>query len=469
MSARIFRFAMLSCSVFLAACGGGSGEGGSDGGGGGGGGFQVQQSNALNVFANASGLHRTRSTAPELLEGNPFFQALGSNGRACVTCHDPEVGWTITPAFVQQKFNAGAGTHPLFRTVDGANSPNADVSTLERRREAYSMLLNKGLIHIGRPIPANAEFTLVAVDDPYGFAGAQQLSLFRRPAPTTNLRFLATLMWDGREHFTESTTHTDFARQANQATRDHAESARDLTAEEAQQIVDFELSLVSGQISDNAAGGLGALGARGRPVHLETQEFFFGINDPLDLNPTGAAFDPRVFQLYDTWAALDDTAPENAARRAVARGQEIFNSKPIAIQGVKGLNDELNQPLIQGTCTLCHDTPNVGNHSAPAPLDLGLTDESRRTPDMPLYTLQCTATGQLIKTTDPGRALVTGKCKDIGRFKGPILRNLAARAPYFHNGFAANFEEVVRFYDTRFAIGLSAQEKADLIAFLRAL
>ena len=55
-----------------------------------------------------------------------------------------------------------------------------------------------------------------------------------------------------------------------------------------------------------------------------------------------------------------------------------------------------------------------------------------------------------MKTTDPGRALITGKWKHMSLFKGPILRGLAARAPYFHNGSAATLDEVVDFYDTRF-------------------
>ena len=46
---------------------------------------------------------------------------------------------------------------------------------------------------------------------------------------------------------------------------------------------------------------------------------------------------------------------------------------------------------------------------------------------------------------------------------------LAARAPYFHNGSAATLEEAIEFYETRFALGLTAQEKADLLAFLKAL
>lgn len=51
--------------------------------------------------------------------------------------------------------------------------------------------------------------------------------------------------------------------------------------------------------------------------------------------------------------------------------------------------------------------------------------------------------------------------------KGPILRGLAGRTPYFHNGSAASFEDVVNFYDQRFAIGFTDQEKADLVAFLK--
>ena len=88
---------------------------------------------------------------------------------------------------------------------------------------------------------------------------------------------------------------------------------------------------------------------------------------------------------------------------------------------------------------------------------------------MPLYTLQNLQTGAIRKTTDPGRALLTGHWNDIGKFKGPVLRGLAARPPYFHNGSAADLGAAVDFYDTRFAIGFSAQEKADLIAFLSAL
>jgi cytochrome c peroxidase len=104
-----------------------------------------------------------------------------------------------------------------------------------------------------------------------------------------------------------------------------------------------------------------------------------------------------------------------------------------------------------------------------APLNIGLTDASRRTPDMPLYTLRNKATGEIKQVTDPGRAMIDGKWSHIGRFKGPMLRDLAPRAPYFHNGFAADLDAVVDFYNTRFNIGFTKQEKSDMVAFLRSL
>ncbi len=377
---------------------------------------------------------------------------------------------------MRERFEATAGLDPIFRTNDGSNSPNADVVTVEARRSAYSMLLTKGLIRVGIGIPADAEFTLDAVDDPYGFASSHELSLFRRPLPSTNLAFLSTVMFDGRETFPGQTIAFDLADQANAATMGHAQASVPLSTEQREQIVAFETGLFTAQVYDVAAGDLKSQGAKGGPKALSRQDFYLGINDPLGLNPTGTPFSPVIFTDFAAWARLksshgDDADEEDegrtAARLAVARGEELFNSKRINITGVKGLNDDLGVVSIPGTCGTCHDSPNVGNHSMPAPLDIGLTDASRRTPDLPLYTLKNKATGQTVQTTDPGRALITGKWKHIGRFKGPILRGLAARAPYFHNGSAATLADAVRFYNDRFSIGLTEAEVSDLAAFLR--
>src|SRR5262249_55089126 len=136
------------------------------------------------LFPDASGQASSLSTQGSVATNGPFFDSLGTNGRTCATCHVASSGWTLTPAEVQARFNATDGNDPLFRTVDGSTSPKADVSTTVARRSAYAMLLSKGLIRIGLPIPGNAEFTLAAVDDPYHFASASELSLFRRPLPT---------------------------------------------------------------------------------------------------------------------------------------------------------------------------------------------------------------------------------------------------------------------------------------------
>ena len=422
-------------------------------------------------ISNSSGAAATFSTNGSIDLTNEFFQNLGANGRRCLTCHQAQEGWTITPKGVQERFENTDGTDPIFRTNDGSNSPNADVSTVKARRAAYSMLLEKGLIRVGIGIPAGAEFELISVDDPYGFASAAELSLFRRPLPATNLKFLSTVMWDGRETFTGQTIHFDLSDQANSATQGHSQAPIPLTDAQRESIVNFETGLFTAQVHDNLAGQLNVKGALGGPINLSNQDFYIGINDLFGDSKTHEAFDPIVFTIYDAWKGLTGGGV-NAARRAVARGEELFNTKLIKISGVSGINDEaaFGRPtVVMGSCTTCHDTPNSGNHSVAAPLNIGLTDASRRTPDMPLYTLRNKTTQETVQTTDPGRALISGKWKDIGRFKGPILRGLAARAPYFHNGFAKDLRSVIDFYDSRFGIGFTPQEVSDLLAFLRTL
>jgi cytochrome c peroxidase len=337
------------------------------------------------------------------------------------------------------------------------------------------LLLTRGLIRVGLDVPQGAEFIIDQVSDPNQCApGTSDASLYRRPLPSTNLRFLSAVMWDGRESSATTTVAQDLAHQAVDATLGHAQALRAPTAAQVQEIVNFETGLFTAQVFDARAGALNARHADGGPETLARQRFFIGINDPVGFDPTGQGFDPDVFTLFDTWRGPHDDGPRGDARRAVARGEALFNTKPITISGVAGLNNQTFSTGVTlpasfvGSCTTCHDTPNAGNHSVKAPLNIGVTDPVRA-PYLPVYTLRNLATQDVIRTTDPGRAMITGKWSDVGKFKGPILRALAARAPYFHNGMASTLEEVVEFYDTRFRIGLTAAEKADLVAFLRAL
>jgi cytochrome c peroxidase len=428
-------------------------------------------------FLDSAGQVRTLNINGPLDLDNPFFQDLGTNGRRCVTCHQPAAGWTITPANVQERFVASRGTDPIFTNNDGSNCEGAVSHSLAQKRAAYGLLLTRGLIRVGLDLPASAEFFIESVRDPNQCPSATtDASLYRRPLPSTNLGFLSAVMWDGRESSASTTIHEDLAHQANDATLGHAQATHALTDEQARQIVAFETALFTAQVRDRRAGNLRSDDALGGPRVLSRQPFFIGINDPVGLNPAGASFDPNVFTLFGAWAGLKSSAHdhETDARTAIARGESLFNSKPFTISGVAGLNgvtfaSGVTVPdSFTGSCTICHDSPNAGDHSVKAPLNIGLTTPAQA-PYLPVYTLRNMATQETVQTTDPGRAMITGKWADIGKFKGPILRALAARAPYFHNGSAATLEEVVDFYETRFNIGLTSREKAELVSFLRAL
>jgi hypothetical protein len=226
---------------------------------------------------------------------NAFFKDMGTNGRTCFTCHQPQNGWGVSARDVAERFEKSAGTDPIFRLVDGATCPSDDVSTLRAKRRAYKLLTEKGLIRIGLAIPATAEFALTAIDDPYGCStnpatGSGILSMYRRPLPTTNVSFLSAIMWDGRE--------PSFENQAVDATLTHAQAKTAPTPDQVAEIVAFQRGIFTAQVFDNKAKFLTANNAKGGPVNLSSQEFFIGINDPLGLNPKGTPFTSQIFDLY---------------------------------------------------------------------------------------------------------------------------------------------------------------------------
>jgi len=393
---------------------------------------------------NGSGLVETYNVNNQPISLNgAFFQSLGTNGRSCSSCHLPTEGWSVSAAEIQLRFLLTQVLDPIFRTNDGSNCDhNINTSTLEGRRQAYSLLLSRGLIRIPLAAPAGAEFTVLNANNPYGCGDTSTVSVYRRPLPTTNLGFLSTVMWDGRESTpptTQKITYpntgqllADLAHQAIDATTIHAQGATP-TAAQVQDIVNFETSLRTAQAYDYQAGQLNASGATGGPAALASQQFFIGINDSFPPsfgnNPSGAAFTPDIFTLYNAWSNS-----QNAARASIVRGQTLFNSKPITISGVGGINDVAGLPAsFAGTCGTCHDTPNAGNHSVSVPLNIGAADTTSplNVSYLPVFTIVNNTTGAVVQTTDPGRAMTTGKWADIGKTKGPVLRALASRAPYF--------------------------------------
>ena len=476
-------------------------------------------------FVNPTGESETYSTIGGGIDvTGPFFQSLGTNGRSCSTCHQPSDAMSVSAVNVQQRFALTQGLDPIFRTVDGSNCNHGiDVSMLEGRSAAYSLLRTRGLIRVAIQVPANADYQVVNVNNPYGCNEADVISMYRRPLPATNLRFLSTVMFDGRESSpltgTEKITNvpsphnvdsllSDLEHQSLDATKGHAQGdgSRPTPAEQ-QEIVNFEMALSTAQIIDNNAGRLDAHGATGGPIPLITQPFFISINSSVRfllppplfnfeppgglLTPGDGLFTPAIFNPFDAWTSMPSTSP----RAAIVRGQTIFNSRPIDITGVAGINDPLaagglgvgDDPPLNGTCGTCHDTPNVGNHSFPTPLDIGTGDPDPSNSSVNLGGLNIgylpsitvckldlttnppTPTSNCKTTTDLGQALIDGKFDHVGKIKGPVLRGLSARAPYFHNGSAQTLLDVVHFYENRFGLPLTPQEESDLVAFLSAL
>ena len=81
--------------------------------------------------------------------------------------------------------------------------------------------------------------------------------------------------------------------------------------------MNFETSLRTAQAYDYQAGQLNVSGATGGPAALASQTFFIGINDSFPAsfgyNPTGAAFTPDIFTLYNAWSN-SQIAPAPASR-----------------------------------------------------------------------------------------------------------------------------------------------------------
>jgi hypothetical protein len=315
--------------------------------------------------------------------------------------------------------------------------------------------------------------------------------------PAANLVFLSAVMWDGRETVQKISTTTGLgslgpllaglASQANDATLGHAQGAQPISGTQAQaDIVAFEQNLFTAQVSVDGAHLTRANGGPGYLAKVVAPGFFIGQNDPL-----APGFTSNVFDLYAAWER-GEYAGRDDLKAAIGRGEKLFNTRTFTIANVAGLNSASYDPLynpddplanrpITGNCGTCHNTPNVGNHSTPLAVNIGATmavpTDNNGVPipgildvgRLPVYTLTSNSTGASVQVTDPGRALISGRWVDVGKTKGPVLRGLAARAPYFHNGSAKDLRTAVMFYDARFNIGLTPREVSDLVAFLSAL
>lgn len=402
---------------------------------------------------NRAGIHESFSTTGCIDESNPFFQDLGTNGRTCETCHFAADGWSINTASIERTFRRTRGHDPLF-AHDGQNKPGADLSTLAARRAASSILLERGAFRIDLgPVPVGpaVQFTLESIDDPNEIATPDNIIVYRRPLISANILPGTPIMWDGREPSLET--------QANTATvaPGHAQGNVSLTTQQRADMAAFQLNLFVAQVIDWGTGDLRRAG--GGPEALAATPFV--LNQNANKLPMPPRLTQDVFTLYGDWADSGSTK-----RQRVFRGREIFNKRPIGPVPLQATGFT--------TCSSCHSAlDNSGGNdlaATPAPPNLGgnftntnvsgggvagvLVAPSDIAPflhqDLPKYTFRHKPTGRLVTVTDPGRGLISGIWADIGRFKIPTLRGLAARAPYFHNGSAATLRDVLEHYNTAF-------------------
>jgi hypothetical protein len=357
------------------------------------------------------------------------------------------------------------GKDPLFAAIDGSNCPDL----AQDKEDSHNLLLERGLIRIALPWPPvtdsgrrlKPDFRIEVVHDPTGCnKKPTSISVYRRPRVAANLEYIAlpnngTLMADGRERTLQS--------QAASAALTHEQASAAPTRAQLQQIEDFERQLFVAQQWD-VLGGL--LAEPGGPPLLGA--------DNLAGGGAGAGGLPDASDLassFDAWRNLSTSSGINsginlairqrAFRESVIRGVDLFASREFRLTEGR-----------QGTCTTCH-RPGI-NH----PIDIGTTNlpTTMESAKLPLFRITCDASasphpqlGRTFLTQDPGRALITGKCEDVGSIVMQQLRGLTARAPYFVNGSARNLTELVDFFDRRFEIGLTDKEKQDLVNFLSIL
>jgi hypothetical protein len=383
-------------------------------------------------------------------KGHSFFMALGANGRACITCHQPSSAMGLSLDLIRDRWAATKGKDPLFAAIDGSNCPDLP----QDKQESHALLLERGLIRIALPWPpaAKPDFRIEVVRDPTGCNKTPaSISVYRRPRVTANLQYIAlanedTLMADGRERTLQS--------QATAAALIHEEAAAVPTRAQLQQIEDFERQLFMAQQS-NVEGGI--LDEPGGPPLLGADNLASGFTKVVSSASNLAT-------LFDAWrkvSASNLAVRQREFRESVLRGVDLFGSRVFRLADGK-----------QGTCASCHQT------GINRPIDIGTTNlpTAKESPELPLFRITCNASatphpqlGRTFLTQDPGRALITGKCADVGSILTQQFRGLTARAPYFANGSARDLHELVDYFDRRFRIGFTDNEKQDLVNFLSIL
>jgi hypothetical protein len=340
-------------------------------------------------------------------------ETFDGNGRTCRTCHSKKTG-TFSPEEAQARL-AEDPNDPLF-LHDGLDDGVAGTSRITEH----------ATVRIEIPLPPD----VVLLNDP-----TRRSVIFNRGTPTTmNTPALDRfLMYDTRE--------PNLQQQAFNAIHGHAQNSREPTALELDLIKEFQQTdsrfFSSEALRDFANGG--------PPPQL----------------PPGTTESER-------------------------RGRAFFDS-------------EFDPVTKRGVCNLCHSGPMLNQFAPGNPVggppggrrgNIGVSE--RNLIGNPVYSFAVTnpdGTVVVINSPDPGTMLATpvpGPPPGSGfpsppraffadLFKIPSLWGVARTAPYFHDNSAKTLEAVAEHYDfymrtaPGLGFGLTAQEQADVVAFLKLL
>ena len=474
---------------------------------------------AANNYPNQWGMVGVINAEGQLeTRGHPFFEPLGTNGRACVSCHQPANAMSLSVDAIREQWRVSDGKDPIFAAIDGSNCPH-----LPQGEEAsHSLLLNRGLFRIGLPWPPKRpdgteiqpEFSIEVVRDPtgcnthpsYGLTSASPtVSVYRRPRMVANMRYVLSTNFGVTPFIVKTGEVTDrdpetgkfvnmnimadartttLRSQAIDAALTHLEVTDMPDVETLQKIVEFEEQVY---VAQSLSFGAGSLTEKDGPSGLGPINMMHGKAGFLGNNTTFyiIPMDGKWENIPRQGSAGDDSQAD--FRESVARGQKVFMFRTFWISDSMHINTvNLGNP-IKRTCATCHGQHMTGMDSVNGWMDIGSTNLpwameppispwAEGKPEMPLFKLTCDKAlnphpflGRVIYTQDPGRALISGKCDDIGTIVMQQFRGLSARSPYFSNGSAQSLRQVVDFYDRRYNIKYTEQEKTDLVNFLSTL
>jgi cytochrome c peroxidase len=341
----------------------------------------------------------SRRTRAQLVQGaiNFFRPFPGGNGRACVTCHDPRDGFSLSPSRVEARWQRlqrarradPDATDPLFRPID--TDDGADDFTLLRTR---------ALIKVRVPLPSRVRLT----NDP----SATHVTLPRAVTPLNMLRHTAPYQQDRSAPTLEA--------QALAAVNQHMEPTTQPSQAFLESVAEFQRHL----FSSAKVRKLSAAIDRGRPLP--------------DLDPPLTEFERAGKEKFDHVCGRCHGGPAQVQNLET----RIFppfdgSTNPVSINVV------VSNPPPQGFPLSPVHGPGF---------DLAT---QWFTVDLP------NGTSVKLESSDPGTVLTdaasletVGGNQVFNRFDIPQLRGINQTAPYFHDHRATTLEEVVVHYQAFF-------------------